>query len=132
MRSEIVSHANGLAVVALDTISGISAEHRGTVVVCGSHGGAISGAFAARHPPALVLFNDAGIGKNGAGVAALADLEREGIAAATVAHDSARIGDALDAWENGSLSRANAQAARRGVRVGQPVREAVEAFALAR
>ncbi len=130
MRDEVVSEAGGVPVVTLDTISGISAAHRGAIIVCGSHGGAISGAFAAQHPPALVLFNDAGIGKNGAGIVALADLDRDGIAAATVAHNSARIGDALDAWRNGTVNEANETARRRGVRVGQPVREAVKAFAL--
>ena len=66
------------------------------------------------HPPALVVFNDAGGGKNAAGVASLAELEREGIAAAAVSHESARIGDALDAWENGVVSRANGPAAGGG------------------
>lgn len=84
--------------------------------------------IAAEHPPALVVFNDAGGGKNGAGVASLADLEREGIAAAAVAHDSARIGDALDAWENGVVSHANAPARECGVRPARPLREEVQNF----
>jgi hypothetical protein len=42
-----------------------------------------------------------------------------------VAHDSARIGDARDAWAHGRLSAVNAAAARLGLRVGLPLREAL-------
>jgi hypothetical protein len=128
MRNETVATLNGRRVVAMDSISLIAPEDEGVIIVCGSHGGAISGAFAVKHPPALVVFNDAGCGKNDAGVASLADLEREGIAAAAVAHDSARIGDALDGWENGVVSRVNALAADSGIVPGRPLREAVERF----
>ena len=129
MRNETVARLGGRRVLLMDSISLIGPDDAGTVIVCGSHGGAISGAFAAKHPPALVFFNDAGIGKNGAGIASIWNLEAARIAAATVSHDSARIGDALDAWENGVVSHCNAWAARAGVEAGQPVRHAVEAFA---
>ena len=129
MRNDVIATLNGRRIIAIDSISLISSQDAGAIIVCGSHGGAISGAFAAVHPPALVVFNDAGGGKNGAGVACLADLEREGIAAAAVAHDSARIGDAVDAWENGVVSYANAPAREAGVRPGRLLREAVEKFA---
>ena len=128
MRNEVITTLSGRRVVVMDSISLIAPGDEGAIIICGSHGGAISGAFAAEHPPALVVFNDAGGGKNGAGVASLADLEREGIAAAAVAHDSARIGDALDAWENGVVSYANAPAREYGVRPGRPLREEVQNF----
>jgi len=128
MRNEVVATFNGRRVVAIDSISLITLDNEGAVVVCGSHGGAISGAFAAKHPPALVIFNDAGGGKNDAGIAALALLELEGIAAAAVSHESARIGDALDAWENGIVSHVNASAAEAGISTGETLREAVGCF----
>ena len=80
------------------------------------------------HPPALVVFNDAGGGKKDAGVASLANLEPEGIAAAAVSHDLARIGDAFDAWENGVVSRVNGPAAEGGLDPGQPLRELLQRF----
>ena len=129
MRNKVIGTLNGRRVVAMDSISLISSQDAGAIIICGSHGGAISGAFAAVHPPALVVFNDAGGGKNAAGVACLADLELEGIAAAAVAHDSARIGDAVDAWENGVVSYANAPAREAGIRPGRLLREAVDKFA---
>jgi hypothetical protein len=130
MRNEIVAEVGGRRVVAMDSISLITSQDRSAVVVSGSHGGAISGAFAGMHPPALVFFNDAGGGKNGAGVASLANLDLVGIPAATIAHVSARIGDALDGWHNGTVSRANGCAALGGVETGQSVRQAVEVFAM--
>ena len=129
MRNETVATVNGRRVVAMDSISLIAPEDEGTIIVSGSHGGAISGAFAAKHPPALVVFNDAGGGKNDAGIASLAELEREGIAAAAVSHHSARIGDALDGWENGIITRVNRPAADAGITPGRPLRNALERFA---
>ncbi|WP_046863011.1 hypothetical protein [Microvirga massiliensis] len=127
MRNEIVAEIGGCPVLVMDSISLIAPRNTGTVVISGSHGGAISGAFAAKHPPVLVFFNDAGIGKNDAGVASLAMLERDGIPAAAVSHVTARIGDALDAWLNGVVSRINGPAAGK-ITIGQPVRDAVESF----
>jgi hypothetical protein len=74
------------------------------------------------------VFNDAGGGRNDAGFTSLADLEREGIAAAAVSHDSARIGDALDAWENGVVCRVNALATEGGVLPGRSLREELQRF----
>ena len=130
MRNETVAEIRGRRVILMDSISLIAPADAGAVIVCGSHGGAISGAFAALHPPALVFFNDAGVGKNGAGIAALKALEAAGIPAAAVAHDAARIGDALDAWEDGIVSHRNARAVEAGIAVGQSVRDAVERFSV--
>ena len=40
-----------------------------------------------------MILNDAGVGRDEAGIAALAYLDALGIAAATVSHESCRIGD---------------------------------------
>jgi hypothetical protein len=95
----------------------------GRVVVCGSHGGASSARYAIAARAALTVFNDAGVGKDGAGIAALAMLQTEGLAAATVAHSSARIGDARSTLDDGIVSHVNASAAALGLRPGQRLRE---------
>ncbi len=115
----------GRRVIALDTISHVAAEHAGAIIVTGSHGGVSSGEFAARHPVAAVFFNDAGIGKDDAGVAGLATLEATGTAAGTVSHDSAVIGDAQDAWETGVVSVLNAPARAAGFRTGERLQDAI-------
>lgn len=119
----------GRRIVLMDSISLIGPGDADAIIVCGSHGGAISAAFAAKFPPSLVLFNDAGGGKGGAGRAALELLATVGIACATVGHDTARIGEAEDAWLNGRLSAVNELAARAGLRAGDAAQTAVEAFA---
>ena len=95
------------------------------IVVSGSHGGASSGAYALEVPLRAAFFNDAGIGKEDAGIVALGMLQAAGVAAGTVSHESARIGDAKDCWENGVLSRCNAAARALGVEPGASLRAAL-------
>ncbi len=128
MRNETIMEIGGRSVL-MDSISMIGSADAGTIIIAGSHGGAISGVFAAQYPPALVFFNDAGGGKNGAGIASLQALETAGISSAAVGYHSARIGDALDAWENGVVSHTNDSAVRSGVEPGQSVQSAVNTFA---
>jgi uncharacterized protein YunC (DUF1805 family) len=70
-------------------------------------------------------FNDAGFVLAHAGIAALALLDAEGIAAVAVSHRSARIGDAQDSWNAGEISAVNAAAAQLGLRVGAALRHAL-------
>lgn len=113
------------AVLLVDSITQLTAADAGAWVVTGSHGGVSAARYALACPLALVVFNDAGVGKDGAGVAALERLQARGRAAATVSHASARIGDARDVWACGVLSRVNAAAAALGLTPGKPVRAAV-------
>jgi len=115
-------------VIAMDSITLATPADAGAYVVSGSHGGVSSGAFALEIPFAGVFFNDAGIGKEGAGVVALEMLQERGIPAGTVAHTSARIGDARDAWENGILSRCNAAAIGLGLAPGTRLKSALSAL----
>ena len=112
----------------LDTITAIDEGCADGVIVSGSHGGVSSTGFVLAVParPFAGFFNDAGVGKERAGIVALELLEAIGVACATYSHDSARIGDARDGLQNGVVTHVNAPAAAAGVRVGQAVREASE------
>ncbi|MBM3569694.1 MAG: hypothetical protein FJX46_13190 [Alphaproteobacteria bacterium] len=101
-------------------------ECNDAVVICGSHGGLIVGWLAAKAGVRAVILSDAGIGREGAGIAALAQLQAVGMAAATVAHDSARIGDGQDMAARGRISRVNEAAAALGVTAGMAVGAAAE------
>ena len=125
MRKDVVLQSAGGRVVIMDSITKVTPDDRGSVVVAASHGGASSGEFALEVPLDLVVLNDAGIGKDNAGIAALDMLQRNSVAGATVSHESARIGDSLDMWEAGVISRVNAAAAARGLRENRPLREAI-------
>jgi hypothetical protein len=91
----------------------------GCLAVSGSHGGISSAQYALAARPLIAVFNDAGVGKDAAGLAALPFLQDHGLAACTVAHDSARIGEARSTLADGVISHCNALALQHGARPGQ-------------
>jgi hypothetical protein len=111
----------------VDSVTELGPRDAGCLAVTGSHGGLSSARFAAVTRPRLAVFNDAGVGRDAAGIAGLALLQAEGIAACTVKHASARIGDARSTLNDGIISHTNALAAALGVMAGQSCREAVNA-----
>jgi hypothetical protein len=125
MIKRVVAERGGRKVILMDSISHVDAADAGHIVVSASHGGASSGEYATQHELSAVFFNDAGVGKDRAGIAALGVLERVQVAAATVSHLSARIGDVEDMWEHGVLSHLNASALGSGLREGDRLRDAV-------
>jgi hypothetical protein len=90
----------------------------GKVLVAGSHGGLVAAHYAAGANARAVILNDAGIGLDEAGVAGLELLDRIGMAAAAVSHESARIGDGADMLSRGLISRVNASARKLGIASG--------------
>ena len=113
-------------VTALDSITHLTEAHRGLVVAAASHGAVYAAYLAAKGGVRAVILNDAGIGKDQAGISRLPVLDEQGIAAATVTAASARIGDGCSTYESGVLSRVNATAAGLGIAPGMTAREAVE------
>ena len=75
MLKKIVAQGPGGRVMAMDSITMVTPEDAGAIVVSGSHGGASSGAYALEVPLRAAFFNDAGIGKDEAGVVALQMLQ---------------------------------------------------------
>ena len=112
---------------ALDSASLVLPEHKNAIVVTGSHGGLLGGRpeTALKYDVLGALYNDAGIGKDAAGISRLPALDARGIAAATVLAASARIGDARSTYEDGVISRVNVRAASLGLREGISAREFV-------
>jgi len=110
--------ALGRRLLVLDSITEAVGTGAGCIVVSGSHGGLSAGRFALDAQVWLAVFNDAGGGKDAAGIAALALLQAHGIAACTVAHTSARIGEAQSTLEGGVISQANAAARAAGAEIG--------------
>lgn len=120
----VVETVGDTSVVVVDTIAHVRAEDAGQVVMTGSHGGLSSGEYAGRAHLAAVFFNDAGIGKENAGVAALDYLSGLGIAAGAVSHESAEIGLGHETW-GGVISALNPLAESAGFVRGEPVQGAV-------
>src|SRR5436190_6736450 len=112
-------------IVVADSITRIAeAEAHGAVVVNASHGGIYAAYLAAKLGAAAAVFNDAGVGRDNAGIGGLDYLQELGIPAATVGHDTARIGDGADMLARGVITHANALAAALGCRPGMVCREA--------
>ncbi len=110
--------------VALDSASMVDESDVGAIVVTGSHGGA-TGGRAVRAAVAAAFFNDAGVGKDGAGVSRLPLLDMDAIPGGTADCRTARIGDGWDTYASGVLSHVNATARGLGLQVGMSVLEAV-------
>lgn len=98
------------------------AECRGHVLVSGSYGGEYNAYHAGKHGIRGVILNDAGVGKDRAGIRGLDYLERAGLAAAAADAMSCHIGDGEHTLEHGVISFVNDCAARMGCAPGQPVR----------
>jgi hypothetical protein len=125
MLKEIVASTSRGRVVIMDSITKVTPDDNGANVVSASHGGASSGEFALEVPLASVFFNDAGVGKDRAGIAALDMLQARGIAAGTICHETGRIGDCQDMWDEGVISHANKIAIARGLKPGLRVKTAL-------
>lgn len=125
MLKKIVANSTVGRVVIMDSITKVTMEDNGANVVSASHGGASSGEFALEVPLSSVFFNDAGVGKNKAGIAALAMLQAHGVAAGTIGHETGCIGDCQDMWDEGVISHANELAIARGLKPGMKVKTAL-------
>ena len=80
----------------------------------------------APHRPRAVIGHDGCIGKDGAGIAGLWYLEAIGIPAAAADGMTAELGNGIDLYETGVISRVNILAERAGVKEGMTVSEAAE------
>ncbi len=99
-------------------------ECAGHVVVSGSYAGEFNSYHAAKWGIRGVVMNDAGIGKNNAGIKGLPYLDSIGLPGAAADANTCHIADGEDILENGVISFLNDSARAVGVRVGQTVQEA--------
>src|SRR5262245_57208446 len=111
-------------VIVADSVTKLGPEATGRVVVGASPGGVYAALLAAVARVRGAISSDAGIGREPAGIAGLAYLDRLGIAAAAVDHDSARIGDGADLMARGVISHVNQAAAAVGCARGQRTEQA--------
>lgn len=102
------------------------AECRGHVLVSGSYGGEYNAYHAGKHGIRGVILNDAGVGKDRAGIRGLDYLERVGLAAAAADAMSCHIGDGVHMLQHGTISFVNRCAAALGCAPGQTVRACAE------
>ncbi len=120
------SGAETPGIVTADSVTKLGPEHRDQVLIGASHGGVYAGYLAAKAGVRAVILNDAGIGKDEAGIASLGYLDEVGLPAATVDNMTARIADGEDMARRGEISYVNQAAARVGCRPGMSARECAD------
>ena len=105
-------------IVLADSVNYLDEAARANVVIASSHGGIYAAYKAAASGARAVILNDAGVGREDAGIACLEYCENIGMAAAVVSHTSARIGEAADMLHRGIISHANGLAKDTGCTPG--------------
>ena len=124
---DIVVDRDGRRVIAMDSARYVDSRNFGNdVVVPSTYLAVLPARLIAPHRPRAVIGHDGCIGKDGAGIAGLWYLEAIGIPAAAAAGMSAELGNGLDLYETGVISRMNILAERCGVVEGMTVRQAAD------
>lgn len=126
LKKQIQTHVDGVSITVTDSITFLDENNAGDIVVCGSHGGLSAGEYAQKRRVKAVFFNDAGIGKNNAGVKSLDSLSDAGILACTVDCMSAEIFNGQDILDNGIITVCNQLAEDRNIKVKMTVKEAIK------
>jgi hypothetical protein len=108
-------------ILLADTVTRLDERHRGNVIVAGSHGGVYAGYCAAKAGVRAVIFHDAKIGNDSAGIGSIKSLADLGIAAASADGRTCRIANSKDIWNHGVIIRVNEVAALLGCKPGMKV-----------
>jgi len=125
-KKTIVKEAGGRKIVVADSAAAMDESTKGDVFVDGSHCGINVGEMTIHSGVGAMVGNDAGMGKNDAGIAALKMCDEKGIPAAAVAAMSAKIGNGMSTYEQGKVSVANEAAQKLGVSAGMSAKEAAD------
>ena len=126
LKKQFQTQIDGVSITVADSITFLTDSNAGDIVVCGSHGGVSAGEYAQKHQLKAVFFNDAGIGKNNAGIKSLDSLSDAGILACTVDCMSAEIFNGQDVLDNGIISVCNQLAKSRNITEKMTVKEAIK------
>ena len=126
LKKQVQIQIDGVNITVTNSITFLNENNAGDIVVCGSHGGLSAGHYAQKHRLKAVFFNDAGIGKNNAGIKSLDELDNAGILACTVDCMSAEIFNGQDTFDNGIISVCNQLAKSKNIREMMTVKEAIK------
>ena len=124
-RTVMHTGADGREVVCTDSIAFGTPQDTGrNVLVTAGHTGRSAVPYLLKWRPHGFICSDGGRGREDSGIAGLAIVEAEGLAGATVDARTARMGDGLSSWYDGTISARNRLAAEAGVEVGMSCPEA--------
>ena len=123
-RTVVDSGPDGRLVVCTDSIAFGLPEDTRNVLVTAGHTGRSAVPYLLRVRPFGFICSDGGKGREEGGIAGLAVVEKDGLAGATVDARTARMGEGLSSYRDGSISAVNALAYAAGVRVGMAAPQA--------
>ena len=127
-RAVVAASPTGRELVVTDSIVFAQPGDSRNVLVTAGHTGRSGADFLLEVSPHGFICADGGRGKNDAGIAGLAIVERHGLAGGSFDAWTAPIGDAFKAYEIGKVGACNSVAVQRGVEVGMAVSEAAMAL----
>jgi hypothetical protein len=110
----------------MDSNSMVTPDNQKDIIMTGSHGGRVGTQPAVKYPVVAAFYNDAGVGKDNAGISRLDWLQEYQIIGATVDAHTARIGVGLDTYLSGILSHVNPIAKSMGISPGISAYKAAE------
>lgn len=120
----VYTHPAGRRIVAMDSNSMVTKENQMDIIMTGSHGGRVGSLPAVKCHVAAAFYNDAGVGKDNAGISRLTWLEENHIYGAAVDANTARIGIGMETYKSGIVSHVNALTESIGIRPGISAAEA--------
>jgi hypothetical protein len=126
LKKQLQIEIDGVSITVTDSITFLNERNAGDIVVCGSHGGLSAGEYAQKYRVKAVFFNDAGFGKNNAGVKSLESLSDAGILACAVDCMSAEIFNGQDVLDNGIITVCNQLAKTRNIKEKMTVIEVIK------
>jgi len=115
-------------ILILDSATKFGPDSPGKVAIAASHGAIYAGYLGARADLKGIILHNAGIGRDAAGISSLPYLDEFTVAAATVDHHSARIGDGASMAATGRISHVNETARAAGCAPGQSSMECARAM----
>lgn len=127
-KTEIIKQSGNRKIVIADSVTAANYENRGDILVCGSHCGANVGQIAVAAEIGAMIGNDAGMGRNNAGISGFGVCDDHGIPVASVASMSAMIGSGVSTYKEGVVSAVNVTASALGVSNGMSAEQAADRF----
>jgi hypothetical protein len=125
-RLHLVAKTAAGSVYATDSTFSIKEQMPNATICGGSHCARVFAESILKIRPSGAMANDAGMGRNRTGIEGLSILDDHGIAAASVAAMSARIGSGLSTYQDGIISACNSVAQQKGVWIGMSAKDAAE------
>ncbi len=114
----------GRLIVCTDSIAFGLPEDANNVIVTAGHAGRSAVPYLLEVHPFGFICSDGGRGREDSGIAGMLEVNSSGLAGATVDARSAKMGDGLSTYYDGTISAANELARAAGVQTGMPATEA--------